>query len=659
MAADTEEFIKQLRAEVSPVETEDDPWDEDTTTDVKSVESNTSVSQFVKKSLFDEEYALSPLQKNIERINEGEAQSVYEVAQRENKTLAQWVEEDPEYAQRYAESVLVQWQKLLSSAATNGTLRLEFDDGQISEVAISKNQVTLITNRVKIAQDEVLKVEELVALTARNDEQKKDHLIRNMYRRALTADTKAAMYLIDRVEGRPTEAKAADISMDNAYNVYMIICTLFDKQLEVLNSGNGAKLVCCSRRAGKTHLLVAIMLIECLRRPRTKCMYIGETAELSEGLINKAANDIIDTCKLKDRRGKRFNWRKMDNGSEIMVRGLSNTKDPDQIRGNAAKVIVIDEFFHLKSELLEYLQREVLEPMQLDYADDYKFICAGTPPRVKGTYGEMVWKTWDVDKFSWTWRDNPHPVNVEKRKEYVDKILHDKGIDWTSSFARREYNGEWVYDDDLLLYPEFHCYDPRESVPTLHVSRVFFGIDYGVGDNDTLIGIAWDDDERRGFEFWEDKFNRLDIKDRTISQLEYLCAQVEAAWRTAFEFFPGMDYREANKRILWDADDNDQHLTDYMNVNIRIHEEGFEGLRLQIQNAHKTDKTIMQDRIRDCLRRADLLLLNEGKAAHECMSTILKRGPNGEVYNEIDEKAYHPDLLPAMRYALYNALGVA
>lgn len=348
-----------------------------------------------------------------------------------------------------------------------------------------------------------------------------------------------------------------------------------------------------------------------------------------------------------------------------MIRGLSNTKDPDQIRGQGAKVIVIDEFFHLKSELLEYMQREVLEPMQLDYADGYKFICAGTPPKIKGTYGEYVWKNWNVPKFSWTWEQNPHPVNVAARREYIESKLKEKGLDWSSSFARREYLGEWAYDDDLLLYPEFHQYDPREATPTIQPTRILFGIDYGVGDNDSIWGAVWNDDEKRGYQFWEDKFNRLDIMDRKISQLEYLCGQVKSAWEYAIDLMKatGLSTKEANKRILWDADDNDQHLTDYMNTNIRLsyidEETGDKKeLSLNIQNAHKTDRAIMYDRIRDTLRVGDMLIIANGKTAHEIGSTVLKRGPNGEVYSEVDSKTFHPDLLPAMRYAMWNAIGL-
>lgn len=586
--------------------------------------------------------------------------SIYEIAKDEDMSVQDFVKKYPEDALRIVENSYAEWQSILTTAALKGAITLADEMGEEHDYILSKNQTKLIEVKVRESEKQVAYINELLITSYRDDDKRKDALERSMYKRALNGDSRLAIYLHDRVDGRPTEAKATEFDYDNSYNVYQIIHTLFKQQLEVINAGNGTVLICCSRRAGKTHLLVALLLIECLRKPRTKCMYIGETMELSENLVNKAANDIIEACQLKDKHGKRLNWKKLDNGSEIMIRGLSNTKDPDQIRGQAAKVIVIDEFFHLKSELLEYMQREVLEPMQLDYADGYKFICAGTPPKIKGTYGEYVWKTWDVPHFTWTWRDNPHPVNVEARKAYVDKILKDKGLDWSSTFARREYNGEWAYDDDLLLYPEYHTYNPREAIPTIIPSRILFGIDYGVGDNDTIFGAVWNDDDKRGYQFWEDKFNRLDIMDRSISQLEYLCEQIKSAWRTALDMFTsqGLTPREANKRILWDADDNDQHLTDYININLRLNDEGYEDLRINIQNAHKTDRAVMYDLLRDTLRKGDLLLIEEGKCAHEVQSTVLKRGPNGEVYKEVDSKIYHPDLLPAMRYAMYNAIGV-
>ena len=616
--------------------------------------SNVSFTE-LSRQMFNEEIKL-PWYESAKRheVDEG-LDSIYEIASANHLPLLQFIAEDPEYAVMCVEMSYAKWTNVMTQAALTGCLSTE--EGNVS---ITKNQIHALELRIKQAKYELDLVTDY-AVSMSGEGKKRDHLLRTLYMNAVMhRDTKAIIYLIDRLDGRPGEARVAELSYDNAYNIYMILHTLFDKQLNVLNAGNGTILVCCSRRAGKTHMLVAASIIECLRKPNTTCIYIGETMELTEGLIDAAANEIVEACHLQDKRGKRFNWRRMDNGSQILVRGLSNTKDPDQIRGNKAKVIVIDEFFHLKSNLLEYLQREVLQPMQMDYADDYKFLCAGTPPQIKGTYGEMAWKTWEVPHFSWTWRDNPHPVNVEAREVYVEQAIAEKGLTWDTPFVRREYNGEWAYDDDLVLYPNYKVYDPAEGIPQWPISRVFFGIDYGVSDSDAIVGFAWSDDEGKGYELFECKFNRLDIKDRTISQLEYLKMQVMEAWERALNCFRVDDpesAKQANKRILWDADDNDQHLTEELGIDCKFKDDIYGNLSLQIANAHKTDKKIMWDKIDEKMRKGELLIMKGGKLEHECISTILLRGPNGEIYNEIDESAFHPDLLPAMRYCLWNVLG--
>ena len=614
----------------------------------------------LSRQMFQEDVKLPWYKSDMrDQVDEG-LDSIYEIAAAHHVPVFEFVQNDPEYAIMCVEMSYAKWTNVMTQAALTGTIATE--DGN---VAVSKNQVKVLELRIKQARYELDYITD-IAMSCCTEGKKRDHLLRTLYMNAVMhRDTRALIYLIDRVDGRPAESRVAELSYDNAYNIYMILHTLFDKQLNVLNAGNGTILVCCSRRAGKTHMLVACLLIECMRRPNTKCIYIGETMELSEGLIDSAANEIVDKCHLQDKKGKRFNWRRMDNGSEILVRGLSNTKDPDQIRGNKAKVIVIDEFFHLKSDLLEYLQREVLQPMQMDYADDYKFLCAGTPPQVKNTYGEMAWKTWEVPHFTWTWRENPHPVDVAAREAYVEQVLEEKGLTWDSPFARREYLGEWAYDDDLILYPNFKVYDPQEGIPAWKISRIFFGLDYGCSDNDAVIGIAWSDDEGKGYQFFECKFNRLDIGDYKISQLEYLKMQVKKAWLQALEFFGPFhsveEAKQANKRILWDADDNDQHVTQELGLNVNFKDDDYEflaPLTMQIANAHKTDKKIMWDKIDELMRTGRLLFLKGSKIVKECESTILLRGPNGEIYSEIDEKVFHPDLLPCMRYAMWNAVGI-
>lgn len=621
--------------------------------------SNMSFTQSTRQ-LMNEEIKL-PWYKTARRDEVDESlDSIYEVVSARRITLVEFIKNDPEYAVMIVEMSYAKWTNVLTQASLTGVIATA--DGNMQ---INKNQMAALEMRMNQAKAEMDKVTDL-AMALSPDGKKRDHLLRTLYMNAIMRhDTKAITYLIDRLDGRPGESKIAELSFDNAYNIYMILHTLFDKQLNVLNAGNGTILICCSRRAGKTHMLVAMSIIECMRKPNTTCIYIGETMELTEGLVDDACNKLIDECHLQDKKGKRFNWRKMDNGSQILVRGLSNTKDPDQIRGKGAKIIVIDEFFHLKSELLSYLQDQVLAPMQMDYADDYKFVCAGTPPSIKGTFGEEAWKTWDVPHFFWTWRDNPHPTSLEARKAYVEKAIEEKGLTWDTPFVRREYNGEWAYDDDLVLYPNVKTFDPNEAIPQWKVSRVIIGIDYGVSDNDAIWACAWSDEEGKGYQLFETKFNRLDIKDRTMSQLEYLKMKVMECWYIALNALmtgPESSYdaealKQLNKRILWNADDNDQHLTEELSLNCKFEDERYAALRLQIANAHKTDKKIMWDKIDELMRTARLLIEKNSKTEHECISTILLRGENGEIYNEIDDHAFHPDLLPCMRYALWEVLG--
>ncbi len=578
-------------------------------------------------------------------------ESVRASAISEGLSLREYVYKYPDKAARQAEACLNEWLAIQADAALTGHI-------VVGEQAarVTREMAALLTSRVDNARNDLEDVNGYLISAPIPGDKKRDHVMKVLYNNALQKGNLTALtYLIDRIDGRTAETRVADIDYDNAYNIYQILHSLFDKQTEVMNSGSGTRLVCCSRRSGKSVMLAAICLVEALYKPNTRVLIIGETLEQTEIIYGSIFNEMIYSLSLKDAKGRRLDWRHLENNSQILIRGLSNTKDPDQIRGHKAKIIVIDEFFHLKDNLLEYLQREVLRPMQMDYADDYKFICAGTPPSIKGTYGERAWKEWDVPHFMWTFRENPHPLDIAEREKYVADILAEQGLTWESAFARREYGGEWIYDDDLLLYPEFHTYNPAEAVPQFHIDMVLMGIDYGVSDSDTLIGIAWDTEARRGYVFHEDKFSRLDILDRTISQLQYLRQQVIVAWDEALQFFPQMSAKEANKRIIWCADDNDQHISDDFSINCRNEADPL--IRLNIMNAHKTDKVFMFDKIRDLLRTAGLLLPEGGKTVRECEKTVLKRGINGQVYPEIDSKTYHPDLLPAMRYALWHVIG--
>lgn len=568
--------------------------------------------------------------------------SIHSLAFDDGLKLDDWVRHDPDRAILNAQLVLRNWENVRTNLALSGRVN--------NEIA-SREMVSMVTKGCEDAKADLEHVL-LLAASSRGDEDqfRKDRLIKTLYERALKGDTRSIQYFIDRVEGKIPDARLIETDYKSAGLVYAIVHSLFERQLEVLNSGYGTRICCCSRRAGKSHLIAATLLIDALSTTNCLNMYIGETAKLAEGILDKAMQEIVTNCDLRDSKGNRLNWRKLENGSEILVRGLSNTKDPDQIRGHKCKTIAVDEFFHLKDHLLEYMITEVLEPMQLDYADNYRLLFIGTPPKTKGTYGEKAWDRLKVPHFTWTWEDNPYIKNGE---QYIEEKAAEKGLDLSSPEIQREYYAKWVYDQDVVLYPDFHVWTP-DTPPRFNIDKIYVGIDYGIHDNDAIIGVAWDTAQRRGFEFFESKFNRLN-RPSSMSQFEYLKGEIVQCWEYALDFWPGLDKKESNKKIVWVADTNESHVTEDMQYNTHCR---YSEIALNMGAAHKHDSILMQDKIKDLLRTGNLLLMDGGIAVQECQLTVLKRDPAGNITLQIDDKVYHPDILHALRYALWEAIGL-
>ena len=566
--------------------------------------------------------------------------SIHAVALERGKTLQDYIYDDPEKALMTAQLIHGNWETVLTNAALTGAI-----NGQ----KISREGVKLIERAVMNSRNDIDTVQMIMAAGS-PDELNKDRVMMAMLNKALQGNIKAMQYMIDRVEGRAGETKEASLDFDHMLPVYLILHSLFGKQLEVINAGPGTKMCCCGRKAGKTHLLAAILLLAALRRKNHTVMYISQTKEFGEKyVIGPALNELIAICDLRTSKNEKLNWRRLENGSRILIRGLSNTKDPDAIRGPNAGTIVIDEFFHLNDDLLEYLYDEVLGPMSLVYGTNYEVVLVGTPPRTRGTFGEKCWTELNVPKFHWTGYDNPY---IKDFDAYVQKKCDEKGIDINHPYIRREYFGEWKYDEDALLYPIYYTWND-EVPPTINIDCITIGLDYGTSANDAIIAVAWDKTNRKGFIFYEIKFSRLTCPPE-MTQLKYLEKCCKELWEYSLDFFHHLDPIEANRRVIWSADTTDGHVTDDFRVNLQCR---YPELRMNIGNAHKLGKIQMQDKIRDLFRTANLLVPEGGPTERELKMTILKRDAKGNLMLDIDDKAYHPDLLPALRYAMWEVIG--
>jgi hypothetical protein len=292
--------------------------------------------------------------------------SVYDVAGMYNITVNDYIQQYPKEAKIVAERNLAKWSKILGDAILTGYVMYEG-----TSTRLTKNHTDLFKIRVAQAEKELEEVSKIIRTIPLEGQSKGDQLISSAFDVAVNGNVTAIKYLVDRVDGKIGEP-VKDAAETYDLQIYKILHSLFDKQLQVIHNGTGAVIARCSRRAGKTHLAVAAALISCLSKPYTRCVYISETAKKAEMLFSEAFNEIVQKNDLTDTKGNRLNWRRLDNGSSVMIRGMSTLEDPDVIRGFKAEVIILDEFFHMKSLLLEYLIREVLQPMQMDFRKTYK-----------------------------------------------------------------------------------------------------------------------------------------------------------------------------------------------------------------------------------------------------------------------------------------------
>lgn len=271
---------------------------------------------------------------------------------------------------------------------------------------------------------------------------------------------------------------------------------LFDRQQEVLAWKGRWLAVTCGRRAGKTSLLIRMIilaLLECNRNERVG--YATVTQKSARQLIWGELKMLIEELGLVKR-----GWRILENDGEIHTPrggifhlfGFDQKEALERARGFKFRLFALDEIATVAAEA-EYIVDESVGPALMDLGG--KLIVCGTPgPALDGWWYETSnGLRPEFSCFSWNAYDNklfpterwPHLTPQQNAHLALEEVLKEK--QWTRDTPKfvREYLGKWLTDASALVYGD---YDPARckvllgSVVQGPDWRYYIGADYGVTD---------------------------------------------------------------------------------------------------------------------------------------------------------------------------------
>lgn len=268
----------------------------------------------------------------------------------------------------------------------------------------------------------------------------------------------------------------------------------FQQQVEFITSDAKRKILCLTRRAGKSTAAAIYLVREAIQHPNSSLLYIHLTRDGAKRIM---WHDIFESIFIKLGIEAELVENKLEirfaNKSIIYLTGVDATpKEMQKIRGKKFRLAVIDECQSYTQDLKQLIV-QVLTPT---LADAHATIClCGTPGDQMGEHYWWVLNRPDTTEkgwayFNWSWKDNPHVR--ENMQRQVNDLIASNPLVVRTPWYRQEYLGEWVPDTDKRIYrSEEHNY--VDKVPSGFLLRATFllSIDLGYTDATAFVVSAY------------------------------------------------------------------------------------------------------------------------------------------------------------------------
>lgn len=434
--------------------------------------------------------------------------------------------------------------------------------------------------------------------------------------------------ILSKLDAETDKALAKDVD----FLEYRLMKLLYDKQREVfLDDMIHKKILIGSRRIGKTTVATRLMVKDCIR-PNRHALFIGLKFETAINLAFDETLRVAESVGLViSKKSKNDGNIEFTNGSKITFKGNYTVRDQDtNFQGDHYSLVIIDEVQSQKN--VQHLIDDLLRPAMTDYPDS-TMLLTGTPPRIKGTYAEKIWKEFKGWKhYSWTMESNPFIINESHTVEsIIEDICKEKGITPDAPFIKREYFGSWEYDTDAMVFKGYQKY--KEIPATFIPTDIAIGTDYGFSDYNSIIALAYNRTTGQAYVINEKKFNKA-----TVTDIVNACKEVfEFCKKFAIERNSNFDFA----KLAFYCDTSDQSITYELNTNYKI----------PAYNCYKYDKKMAIAQLADWCRTGKILVLEDGALQDEFERTVYKRDDQDNITSEIDDDLFHPDATDALLYA--------
>ena len=272
------------------------------------------------------------------------------------------------------------------------------------------------------------------------------------------------------------------------------------KQHDFLKDDARLKVLDGSRRGGKSMALAGMLVNEAKRNDKALVFYICFTATQAYEIIWEPLKETLSYFGIRFKENNTYKKiRLLDNDSVIQLGGIDKRRELQKYLGKKYNLIVIDECQLFTQSLFKDFLVSILGPAGWDVGNA-PMVLSGVPnascvgPFKDAVDGKGQFKSYK--HFHWTVNDNPfiEEKTGRKPKEIVKEWADDHGLKLTDPKCRREAFGEWVRDEQSLIYDfdeSKNIYFSLPNLPSQFQWSYVIGVDSGYTANDAIVVLCF------------------------------------------------------------------------------------------------------------------------------------------------------------------------